>query len=136
MYVRSLTEYGLPRPMAFLTELATNASMKNVQVILYSGNDDSLVSHRGTQGRYPSNGLCLHSFTDVHSSCYSGAFRGPSVYIPCRQVSHLCRTLHLAVFKGSRGNHRLPGTMMRATSLASCIKNGVGHTFSSKAQAI
>ncbi|KAI0954566.1 hypothetical protein AcW1_006420 [Taiwanofungus camphoratus] len=36
-------------PMAFLTELATNASMKNVQVILYSGNDDSLVSHRGTQ---------------------------------------------------------------------------------------
>nr|VWO98234.1 Tyrosine-protein phosphatase YVH1 [Ganoderma boninense] len=35
--------------MAFLTELATNASEKNVAVMLYSGNDDSLVAHRGTE---------------------------------------------------------------------------------------
>ncbi|KAI0675833.1 alpha/beta-hydrolase [Trametes maxima] len=36
-------------PMAFLTELATNATAHNVSVILYSGNDDSLVPHRGTE---------------------------------------------------------------------------------------
>ncbi|KAI0642261.1 alpha/beta-hydrolase [Trametes meyenii] len=36
-------------PMAFLTELATNATAHNVSVVLYSGNDDSLVAHRGTE---------------------------------------------------------------------------------------
>ncbi|KAH9893404.1 alpha/beta-hydrolase [Cubamyces lactineus] len=36
-------------PMAFLTDLATNATAKNVSVVLYSGNDDSLVPHRGTE---------------------------------------------------------------------------------------
>ncbi|KAI0675837.1 alpha/beta-hydrolase [Trametes maxima] len=36
-------------PMAFLTELATNASARGVPVVLYSGNDDALVAHRGTE---------------------------------------------------------------------------------------
>ncbi|KAH9893408.1 alpha/beta-hydrolase [Cubamyces lactineus] len=36
-------------PMAFLDELATNATAHNVAVVLYSGNDDSLVAHRGTE---------------------------------------------------------------------------------------
>ncbi|KAI0079396.1 alpha/beta-hydrolase [Panus rudis PR-1116 ss-1] len=36
-------------PMDFLDELATNASKANVSIILYSGNDDSLVAHRGTE---------------------------------------------------------------------------------------
>ncbi|KZT07258.1 alpha/beta-hydrolase [Laetiporus sulphureus 93-53] len=36
-------------PMAFLTELATNASERGVSVVLYSGNDDSLIAHRSTQ---------------------------------------------------------------------------------------
>ncbi|KAH9855778.1 alpha/beta-hydrolase [Lenzites betulinus] len=36
-------------PMAFLTDLATNASAHNISVVLYSGNDDSLVAHRGTE---------------------------------------------------------------------------------------
>ncbi|KAI0333847.1 alpha/beta-hydrolase [Cubamyces sp. BRFM 1775] len=36
-------------PMAFLNDLATNATSKNVSVVLYSGNDDSLVAHRGTE---------------------------------------------------------------------------------------
>ncbi|KAH9930296.1 Alpha/Beta hydrolase protein [Fomitopsis serialis] len=40
-------------PMAFLTELATNASERGVQVVLYSGNDDSLISHRSTEGKTP-----------------------------------------------------------------------------------
>ncbi|KZP30619.1 alpha beta-hydrolase [Athelia psychrophila] len=36
-------------PMAFLSELATNATKHNVGVVIYSGNDDSLVSHRGSE---------------------------------------------------------------------------------------
>ncbi|KAH9832569.1 alpha beta-hydrolase [Rhodofomes roseus] len=36
-------------PMAFLTELATNASERGVKIVLYSGNDDSLISHRSTE---------------------------------------------------------------------------------------
>ncbi|EPQ51722.1 alpha/beta-hydrolase [Gloeophyllum trabeum ATCC 11539] len=36
-------------PMAFLTDLATNATAKNVSVVIYSGNDDSLVAHRGSE---------------------------------------------------------------------------------------
>ncbi|KAH9913998.1 alpha/beta-hydrolase [Epithele typhae] len=39
-------------PMVFLTDLATNASAQGIQVVLYSGNDDSLVAHRGTEGAY------------------------------------------------------------------------------------
>lgn len=35
--------------MAFLSELATNASAKNVGIVFYSGNDDALVGHKGTQ---------------------------------------------------------------------------------------
>ncbi|KAH9913993.1 alpha/beta-hydrolase [Epithele typhae] len=38
-----------PEPMVFLTDLATNASAQGIQVVLYSGNDDSLVAHRGTE---------------------------------------------------------------------------------------
>ncbi|KAF7307471.1 Alpha/beta-hydrolase [Mycena indigotica] len=38
-----------PAPMVFLTQLAANASAKGVGVVFYSGNDDSLVAHRGTE---------------------------------------------------------------------------------------
>ncbi|KAF7795041.1 hypothetical protein EIP86_006185 [Pleurotus ostreatoroseus] len=36
-------------PMAFLDELASNATRKHVSIIIYSGNDDSLVTHRGSE---------------------------------------------------------------------------------------
>jgi carboxypeptidase D len=36
--------------MAFMTELAANASEKGVGIVIYEGNDDSLVAHRGLQG--------------------------------------------------------------------------------------
>ncbi|KAI0773289.1 alpha/beta-hydrolase [Trametes elegans] len=36
-------------PMVFLDDLATNATARNVSVVLFSGNDDSLVAHRGTE---------------------------------------------------------------------------------------
>ncbi|KAJ7840852.1 alpha/beta-hydrolase [Mycena olivaceomarginata] len=38
------------RPMVFLSELAANASAHGVGIVFYSGNDDSLVAHRGTEG--------------------------------------------------------------------------------------
>jgi carboxypeptidase D len=37
--------------MAFLSELAANASAHDVEMIFYSGNDDMLVAHRGTEGQ-------------------------------------------------------------------------------------
>ncbi|KAJ6483954.1 alpha/beta-hydrolase [Mycena sanguinolenta] len=44
-------QYGDPsvEPMAFLSDLATNATAHNVSIVFYSGNDDSLVQHRGTE---------------------------------------------------------------------------------------
>ncbi|KAF7358042.1 Alpha/beta-hydrolase [Mycena venus] len=44
-------QYGDPsvEPIAFLSDLATNATANNVSIIFYSGNDDSLVQHRGTE---------------------------------------------------------------------------------------
>ncbi|KAG7094004.1 hypothetical protein E1B28_007634 [Marasmius oreades] len=36
-------------PMAFLTELATNATAKGVSIVLYSGNNDALIPHFGTE---------------------------------------------------------------------------------------
>ena len=44
-------QYGDPslEPIAFLSELATNASAANVSIVFYSGNDDALVQHRGTE---------------------------------------------------------------------------------------
>ena len=43
--------------MAFLTDLAANATEQGLNIIIYSGNDDSLVPHLGSQGKY------LFSFT-------------------------------------------------------------------------
>jgi len=44
-------EFGDPsvESAAFFTELATNASAHNVSIIIYSGNDDSLVAHLGSE---------------------------------------------------------------------------------------
>lgn len=36
--------------MVFLDELAANATARNVSIIVYSGNSDLLVSHRGSEG--------------------------------------------------------------------------------------
>ena len=37
------------RPMTFLTDLATNATSRGIGVVLYSGNNDALIPHRGTE---------------------------------------------------------------------------------------
>ncbi|KAF5361823.1 hypothetical protein D9756_002268 [Leucocoprinus leucothites] len=36
-------------PMAFLSELAANASKQDIGVVFYSGNNDALIAHRGTE---------------------------------------------------------------------------------------
>ncbi|EIW53484.1 alpha/beta-hydrolase [Trametes versicolor FP-101664 SS1] len=36
-------------PIAFLSELAANASARNIPFVFYSGNDDARISHRGTE---------------------------------------------------------------------------------------
>ena len=41
---------GTGRPSSFLDELATNATERDVGIVIYSGNFDSLVSHIGSQG--------------------------------------------------------------------------------------
>jgi carboxypeptidase D len=41
---------AITRPMAFFDQLATNASMHGIGVVIYSGNDDSLVSHWSSEG--------------------------------------------------------------------------------------
>ncbi|KAJ7812359.1 alpha/beta-hydrolase [Mycena olivaceomarginata] len=38
----------LVEPIAFLSDLAANASTHNISIVFYSGNDDALVQHRGT----------------------------------------------------------------------------------------
>ncbi|KAG2747251.1 alpha/beta-hydrolase [Suillus brevipes Sb2] len=38
-----------PEPMTFLTDLATNATAHNISVVIFSGNDDSLIPHIGSQ---------------------------------------------------------------------------------------
>ncbi|KAJ7721105.1 alpha/beta-hydrolase [Mycena metata] len=38
-----------PEPMVFLSELAANASALGVGIVFYSGNDDSISAHRGTE---------------------------------------------------------------------------------------
>ncbi|CAL1716100.1 unnamed protein product [Somion occarium] len=44
-------QHGDPsvEPVAFLSELATNATANNVSIVFYSGNDDAQVQHRGTE---------------------------------------------------------------------------------------
>ncbi|KAJ7890888.1 alpha/beta-hydrolase [Mycena olivaceomarginata] len=41
------------KPMSFFSELASNASTHGVGIVLYSGNNDALAAHRGTEGRTP-----------------------------------------------------------------------------------
>ena len=43
--------------MAFLSDLATNMTRHGVSIVLYSGNDDSLIAHRGTEGACLSDDL-------------------------------------------------------------------------------
>jgi len=45
--------------MAFLTDLAKNMTAHDMAVIVYSGNDDSVVPHFGSQSKFVSQSLSL-----------------------------------------------------------------------------
>ncbi|KAG9311823.1 Alpha/Beta hydrolase protein [Chiua virens] len=52
------------QPMAFLTDLATNATAHGVSIVIYSGNDDSLVPHFGSQVAIQNTTFCgIQGFT-------------------------------------------------------------------------
>lgn len=47
--ITSLAHFVNLRPMAFLSEMATNATNADIGVVIYSGNNDALIGHRGTE---------------------------------------------------------------------------------------
>lgn len=110
--------------MAFLTDLATNATEHNISVVIYSGNDDSLLPHRGSEGS------CRYNF----SSRISSDFLVEQLLSRCA----ILRTLHLiythchsrirrsAAFKVSHASHPRPGRTTREILPALFIKNVTG----------
>ncbi|KAF8917843.1 alpha/beta-hydrolase [Mucidula mucida] len=90
-----------PEPMVFLSDLASNATAQNVSVIIYSGNDDSLVSHRGSEVAIQNTTFGgVQGFTKKPSTPWyddSGAFAG---------IVHQERNWTYVLFKGA--GHLVP----------------------------
>ncbi|KAJ7487265.1 alpha/beta-hydrolase [Mycena galericulata] len=90
-----------PDPMTFLSDLATNASARGVGIVFYSGNDDSLVAHRGTEAVIQNMTFGgVQGFTRKPSTPFSddhGNFAG---------IIHQERNLTYALFKGA--GHLVP----------------------------
>ncbi|KAJ6536096.1 Alpha/Beta hydrolase protein [Mycena capillaripes] len=85
------------RPMVFLSELAANASAHGVGIVFYSGNDDSLVAHRGTENMTFGG---VQGFTRKPSTPFyddNGNFAG---------IVHQERGLTYALFK--KASHQVP----------------------------
>ncbi|KAN0088900.1 Alpha/Beta hydrolase fold [Tylopilus felleus] len=60
------------RPMAFLTDLATNATAHGMNITIYSGNDDSLIPHFGSQGKSAPWSSSLLPLADMHNATFGG----------------------------------------------------------------
>ncbi|KAJ7186601.1 alpha/beta-hydrolase [Mycena filopes] len=103
------TQFGdpSPEPMVFLTELAANASARGVGIVFYSGNDDSLVAHRGTQAVIQNMTFGgVQGFTRKPSTPFTddkGNFAG---------IIHQERNLTYALFKGA--GHLVPNSVPEA----------------------
>ncbi|KAJ3810469.1 alpha beta-hydrolase [Lentinula aff. lateritia] len=69
----SVSEYSIDMPMTFLTDLATNGSEKGVGFVFFSGNDDSLIAHRGTEVK-----LKLHPLQNTTFGGIQGFTRKPA----------------------------------------------------------
>lgn len=52
--------------MAFLTDLATSMTKEKVKVVIFSGNDDALLAHRGSEGL--SYNITMMLFIDIYES--------------------------------------------------------------------
>lgn len=91
--------------MDFMTELATNATARGVDIVLYSGNDDSLIAHRSTESSFL---YCIlhESKTDlfIFYSC------NPSMLIVFYVPSHTHRGLQNTTFGGIQGFTVKPST--------------------------
>ncbi|KAJ7243916.1 alpha/beta-hydrolase [Mycena haematopus] len=96
-----------PAPMVFLSELASNASALGVGIVFYSGNDDSLVAHRGTEAVIQNMTFGgLQGFTRPPATPFTddkGNFAG---------IIHQERNLTFALFKGA--GHLVPNSVPEA----------------------
>ncbi|KAJ6452243.1 alpha/beta-hydrolase [Mycena sanguinolenta] len=103
------TEFGdpSPAPMVFLSELASNASALGVGIVFYSGNDDSLVAHRGTEAVIQNMTFGgVQGFTRPPATPWSddkGNFAG---------IVHQERNLTFVLFKGA--GHLVPNSVPEA----------------------
>ncbi|KAJ7112959.1 alpha/beta-hydrolase [Mycena epipterygia] len=96
-----------PEPMVFLSDLAANASARGVGIVFYSGNDDSLVPHRGTEVVIQNMTFGgVQGFTRRPATPWSddnGNFAG---------IVHQERNLTFALFKGA--GHLVPNSVPEA----------------------
>ncbi|KAJ7078454.1 alpha/beta-hydrolase [Mycena belliarum] len=96
-----------PKPMVFLSDLATNASARGVGIVFYSGNDDSLVAHRGTEVVIQNMTFGgIQGFTRKPATPFTddrGNFAG---------IIHQERNLTYALFKGA--GHLVPNSVPEA----------------------
>ncbi|KAJ6607825.1 alpha beta-hydrolase [Mycena sp. CBHHK59/15] len=96
-----------PEPMVFLSDLATNATARGVGIVFYSGNDDSLVPHRGTEVVIQNMTFGgVQGFTRKPATPFTddkGNFAG---------IIHQERNLTYALFKGA--GHLVPNSVPEA----------------------
>ncbi|KAJ7668903.1 Alpha/Beta hydrolase protein [Mycena rosella] len=96
-----------PEPMVFLSDLATNATARGVGIVFYSGNDDSLVAHRGTE-------VVIQNMT---FGGVQGFIRKPATPFTDDKgnfagIIHQERNLTYALFKGA--GHLVPNSVPEA----------------------
>ncbi|KAJ7108223.1 Alpha/Beta hydrolase protein [Mycena epipterygia] len=94
-------------PMVFLSDLATNATTRGVGIVFYSGNDDSLVAHRGTE-------VVIQNMT---FGGIQGFTRKPATPFTddkgnFAEIVHQERNLTYALFKGA--GHLVPNSVPEA----------------------
>ncbi|KAJ6602734.1 Alpha/Beta hydrolase protein [Mycena vulgaris] len=95
-----------PEPMVFIPDLATNATARRVKIVFYSGNDDSLVAHRGTEADQNMTFGVVQGFSRKPATPFTddkGKFAG---------IIHQERNLTYALFKGA--GHLVPNSVPEA----------------------
>ncbi|KDQ48898.1 hypothetical protein JAAARDRAFT_43174 [Jaapia argillacea MUCL 33604] len=101
-------------PMAFLTKLAMNASIWSVAMIFYSGNDDSLTAHRGTQDNGEFAGIILQE-RHIKYALFAGAghavpWERPESLMRARNPPGLCISSRIhSGFKSNRAGAQYHG---------------------------
>ena len=112
--------------MAFLTDLATNATAHNMTIIIFSANDDALIPHLGSQGRSPIVFIVTRLMRSYSNHPGEILINNPEQswrsFIPFHRIRHL------VVSRASLASRRRHGTMTLAISRASYIKNVAGST--------